>query len=393
MQMGTGKTKVALDLVKYNNVNLLIYVCPFSTKENIEKEFEKWSINCEYLIVGYESLQSSDKTYLNTLNKLQQNEKSKNFIIADESIFIKNEKTIRFQRLEKLRALCDYALILNGTPLTKNEWDLYNQMHFLSPKIIGMSRQEFLNTFFKEIIYKKSNQNIKSFYKFSEVNAEYLYSLIEPYIFQANLDFEKEEKEQKIFCYNNNLLEMEEAKNHFLNEYAEKLESISIINMLTKLQYLSAVNISKIKKTQEYIKGKRVIVFCNYLKEIELLTENLDCFIITGSTKERQFIIEEFKKHNLPLIMTLGVGSYSLNLQFCNEIVYSSLSFDYAKMEQSKFRIKRLGQEDNIKYTYFLTDCGINRIIQENLKNKKGLSELVKEKIQKGEIEKWVKNI
>ena len=89
--------------------------------------------------------------------------------------------------------------------------------------------------------------------------------------------------------------------------------------------------------------------------------------------------------------MTYGIGSYSLNLQFCNEIVYSSINFDYAKLEQSKFRIKRIGQERNIKYTYFLTDLGINKLILENIDRKCTLENLIKEKI-KGGIE-WLKDI
>jgi hypothetical protein len=90
--------------------------------------------------------------------------------------------------------------------------------------------------------------------------------------------------------------------------------------------------------------------------------------------------------------MTLGVGSYSLNLQFCNEIVYSSISFDYGKLEQSKYRIKRIGQEKEIKYTYFLTDLGINKLMLENLSRKQTLGELVKEKIMEGGVE-WLKYI
>ena len=34
MQMGTGKTRIALDLVKYNHVDLLVYVAPFFIKQH-----------------------------------------------------------------------------------------------------------------------------------------------------------------------------------------------------------------------------------------------------------------------------------------------------------------------------------------------------------------------
>ena len=35
MQMGTGKTRVAIELVDYNKCDLLLYVAPFSTLKNI----------------------------------------------------------------------------------------------------------------------------------------------------------------------------------------------------------------------------------------------------------------------------------------------------------------------------------------------------------------------
>ena len=88
-------------------------------------------------------------------------------------------------------------------------------------------------------------------------------------------------------------------------------------------------------------------------------------------------VLEQFKNDKKPLLLTLGVGSYSLNLQFCNEIVYSSISFDYAKIEQSKYRIKRTGQQRDIEYYYILSDLGINKMIFENLDKKEALSTII----------------
>ena len=143
-----------------------------------------------------------------------------------------------------------------------------------------------------------------------------------------------------------------------------------------------------------YIENKQVIVFCNYLEEIEYISSRIECFYIKGKVtlKNRKEIIEQFKNNKIPLLITYGTGSFSLNLQFCNEIVYSSINFDYSKIEQSKYRIKRIGQNKDIKYTYFLTDLGITHLILENLQKKQNLSELIKEKIEKGD-KKWLKDI
>lgn len=388
MECGTGKTKVAIELIDYNNCDLLLYVAPFSTLKNIEAELVKWEIKTSYKLIGYETISSSDAKYLNLLKEL---ENKKVFVVADESIFIKNEETKRFKRLLNIRSKCEYALILNGTPITKNEWDLYNQMYFLSPLIINMNREQFLNTFFKKITYKKRGEREKSFYKFSEVNAKQLHKMIEPYIFKCDLEFEKNESNNYIYVPYKNESDYYVKKEEKLKEYMQKGSSEIIINLLTSLTVISASYSYKNDELINYIKNKQIIVFCSFLSEIEYIEDKVDCYVITGSTKKRDEIIEKFKNDSKPLIMTFGVGSYSLNLQFCNEIVYSSLTFDYAKIEQSKYRIKRIGQDKDIKYTYFLTDLGINKLILENLKRKMTLENLIKEKMEGGC--EWLKYI
>ena len=387
--MGTGKTRIAIELVDYNKCDLLVYVAPFSTLKNIENEFIKWGLQTPYKLIGYETISSSDRQYLELLNQL---DNKKVFIVADESIFIKNEETKRFRRLLNIRKKCEYALILNGTPLTKNEWDLYNQMEFLSPLIMKMSRQEFLNIFFKKITYKKKGHKENTFYKFSEVNAELLYKMIEPYIFKCDLDFDKKEVVDYHYVTYENDDAYYQEKEKKLNEYIENRKSETIVNMLTQLNVIASNYKTKNDKLIDYIKNKQIIVFCGFIKEIEYISNKINCYVITGNTKKRNEIIESFKNDNKPLLMTYGVGSYSLNLQFCNEIVYSSINFDFAKMEQSKYRIKRIGQEKDIKYTYFLTDLGINKLILENIKKKCTLDNLIKEKMMKGDIE-WLKSI
>lgn len=388
MKMGTGKTKVAIELIDYNKCDLLVYVAPFSTLKNIENEFIKWNLKTPYKLIGYETISSSDRQYLELLNQLKN---KKVFIVADESIFIKNEETKRFKRLLEIRKHCEYALILNGTPLTKNEWDLYNQMEFLSPLILKMNREQFLNTFFKKITYRKKGHKENTFYKFSKVNAELLYKMVEPYIFKCELDFYKDEiSDYHYVIYENDDYYIEKEKR--LNEYIEKGTSNVIINMLTSLNVIASNYDKKNDEVIKYIKDKQVIVFCNYLDEIDYISSKLDCYVITGNIKNRNEIIKKFKNDNKPLLMTYGVGSYSLNLQFCNEIVYSSINFDYAKLEQSKYRIKRIGQEQDIKYTYFLTDLGITKLILENINKKMTLENLVKEKMMEGDL-KWLKSI
>lgn len=189
MKQGTGKTRVAIELIKSTDCDFVLFLCPFSTKDNLKAEIDKWGLERPFEIVGYETISSSDKTFLRLLNLKEQYKNI--FIVADESVFIKNSDSKRFERILKLRDISEYRLILNGTPITKDEWDIYNQMEFLSPLIIKMSRLEFLQTFFKKIRYKRKGENPREFYTLSEVNIDYLHKLIEPFIFEADLVFDK----------------------------------------------------------------------------------------------------------------------------------------------------------------------------------------------------------
>lgn len=386
MRQGTGKTRVTLELVNYNQPDYLLYIAPVSTIENARAEIERWGCCCPYDLIGYETIASSDTQYVDLHDKVEKLKKDgkKTFIIADESIFIKNGKSKRTFRAKELRRFFDYALILNGTPLTRNEWDLFNQMDFLSNKILNMNYREFIKMFFVE--HEHNGQQYHTFY---EPNRPALVKLCSPYVYEADLDFEKNEKQtiQKVSC---DMTEYADVKRHMFQKF-NLCEIDSLLVLFAELQRIVACMPEKNSAVAEYINGRQCVCFCNYRDEVEQIQGLCECYVITGETtlKRRKEIIKKFQEDgNRPLLIMLGCGSFGLNLQFCNEIVYSSINFDYAKMEQSQYRIKRIGQESDITYTYILADTGINRMMFSNLDKKESLLEIVKNLMREAKNEK-----
>lgn len=379
MRQGTGKTRTALEIVNYNQPDYLLYIAPVSTIENARAEIEKWGYCCPYDIIGYETIASSNEKYVKLHDKVEKLKKDgkRTFIIADESIFIKNGKSKRTFRAKELRRFFDYALILNGTPLTRNEWDLFNQMDFLSNKILNMNYREFIKMFFVE--HEHNGQRYHTFY---EPNRPALVKLCAPYVYEADFDFNKNEKQviQKVSC---DVAEYEDVKRRVFQKF-NLYEIDSLLVLFAELQRVAACMSEKNSAVAEYISGRQCICFCNYRDEVEQIQGLCECYVITGETtlKKRKEFIEDFKKHNRPLLIMMGCGSYGLNLQFCNEIVYSSVNFDYAKMEQSQYRIKRMGQESDISYRYILADTGINRMMLQNLDKKENLLDIIKNLIR-----------
>ena len=380
MEQGTGKTRVAIELAQLTDSDYVLFLCPFSTKNNLTTEIEKWQLSIDYEVMAYETISSSDRQYLELLDRIKS--KNKLFVIADESIFIKNEETKRLRRVMSLAENSEYRLILNGTPVTKNEWDIYNQMEFLSPKIINMSRIEFMNTFFTKVRYKKKFERPREFYKLSKVNVDYLHKLIEPFIFRVNMAFDKgiTKREHMIEASDETASKYLELKEKLLNQLVDEEH---ILDTLSFMRFVTFTDKDRCRRIADMINGQ-IIVFCSYLKEVELIAANTDCYVITGaaSQDERLNILGAFKRDNKPLLMTYGVGAYGLNLQFCHRMAFSSLTFDYGKIEQAQARIKRIGQVNDIEYTYFTSDLGIYDLIEQNIENKTNLSELMVSKVK-----------
>ena len=160
MEPGTGKTRIAVELVNdIPDVDYVLWIGPYQTihrPEGIKTEIARWGgFSCQQIdYIGIESLQSSDRIYLELRRKLERAKNS--FIIVDESLKIKNADAKRTKRLIDFGALSTYRLILNGTPLSRNLLDLWSQMQFLSPKILSINMSEFKNTFFEYTRVTKS---------------------------------------------------------------------------------------------------------------------------------------------------------------------------------------------------------------------------------------------
>lgn len=381
MEMGTGKTKVALDLIKSKEkkIDYILWICPFSIKNEIENERLKWHPELSIDIVGCESIGSSDRIYLELFSKVY---KSKSFIVVDESLKIKNKDAKRTQRILKMGEYAQYKLILNGTPLSKNVLDLYTQMQFLSPKILKMSYNQFKNTYCEYYIRGKLRGLVKKQY-----NIEHLVSLIKPYIFDCELEIESK-KEYINFDYQ--LMDVQEYQRAKMEMLNWDFETINFFTLTTRLQQIYVRSKTELlERVIKSINGK-TIVFVKYLESIPS-----DALSITGdkSMAEREKAINDFKAGETVLYITYGCGSFGLNLQFCKNIIFAEHCFDYSQRIQAEARIYRIGQEDNVKYYNLWCNTGLERLIKASLDKKSNLLDEVKKEIDKFGVETWLKNI
>lgn len=394
MEMGTGKTKVALDLInsKLHKIDYILWICPCSLKNEIEAERLKWYPNLTFDVVGCESIGSSDRIYLEVLNKIS--ESSHAFVVVDESLKIKNLWAKRTQRILEIGKKSEYRLILNGTPVSRNILDLWTQMNFLSPKILEMNYSEFKNTYCE--FYQKGKLKGKVI---RECNIPHLISKIEPYIFDCKLDIQTRKNYHTYTYQLNNYSDYEKYKEQIFWEHYNSLEGdLNFYAFTAALQkwYCDYKNSDKYNVLQNILNkvNDKTIVFVRYLSSIPN-----GAISITGadSPKERSAKIESFKHGDSNcLYITYGCGAYGLNLQFCKNIIFTEHTWDYAMREQAEARIYRMGQGSEVNYYDLVcAEVGLENLIFKCVYNKAGLLNTIKSEIakRKGGIKEWVKSI
>lgn len=378
MAMGTGKTKVALDLIasKAHKVDYILWICPYSLKNEIETERLKWHPELQIEVVGCESIGSSDRIYMELYNKVKDDPA---FIVVDESLKIKNRNAKRTGRIITLGGFAKYKLILNGTPISKNYCDLWAQMEFLSPKILTMTYSEFYNTYCEYYTRGKMKGKIRRF-----VNIPHLIDRISPYVFDAELDLDTEAHRQTVL-YSTSILEYCDYRDQLIEEYYnEEKDDLNFNAFAMQLQRWYTQHSDRQQAIADLIReiDDTVIIFVRFLASIPDGANK-----ITGSENntERRRILADFKAGKFKVLyITYGCGAYGLNLQFCHHMIFAEQIWDYAAREQAEARIYRIGQGSDVYYYNMICDeVGLEELMLKCIRRKSGMLDTVKAEIQK----------
>jgi SNF2 family DNA or RNA helicase len=294
----------------------------------------------------------------------------------DESLKIKNSEAKRTSRILELAKVSEYRLILNGTPLSRNLLDLYSQIEFLSPKIFKMSMAEFKNNFCEYIKITHHSSGFGRSYSREFIkkyhNIDYLYSLIEPFIFESKLSLSIG---QQHFDLNYNLseeelIEHDNLKRKYLdNEILQAMNNNIFLEITQKMQHnysLSPEKFQVVDKLLAESDKSKVLIYAKYINTQEKL-----------------------KKHYKDIrIMSIQKHAYGLNLQDFNIIIFWDKTWDYAQREQTERRIFRTGQKSECIYYDLTGNCGLEKMINENIIKKRNLLDIFSEKTIKEVIEK-----
>lgn len=415
MEMGTGKTRTAIELVRLRarKVDRAVWCCPVSLKETVRREILKHTDTAPeeicvfgdrtdertvpkgalWYVVGLESVSQSDRVAL-ALRSLVTKD---SFVIVDESSHIKGHRAIRTQRLIAFCEGCRYRMILTGTPLTQGVPDLFSQMYFLSPKILGY----------------------RSWYAFAEEHIEWdrrirgrvagvrgteaLAARMAPYVYQVTKG-ECLSLPEKLYHHRYVELSEEQAAAYRLakEETAEAVEAMAeddwgelpLFRLFGALQTIvcgfwrrtsrwwdrrAAHEVveetfphRRLDALREIVadipEGEKVVVWAKYrfcLRQIvEALAgdhgpEAVAQFHGGISPAAREAELEKFRAGARFLVATQSCGGYGLTLNEAHHAVFYADGFKYSERLQAEDRCHRIGQAHPVTYVTIASDAGI----------------------------------
>jgi SNF2 family DNA or RNA helicase len=372
MEPGTGKTRSAFEIIKSIPGNpYILWLTPFLTKQNLQAELTKWGgLDCE--IIGIETISSSDRTYLQLFRKLEVAWNS--VVIVDESLKIKNWDAKRTRRIIELGKIAEYRLVLNGTPISRNLLDAWAQFEFLSPKILNMGQAEYKNTFCEYTRITKrfgGNKTYTKEYINKYHNVDYLYSLIQPYVFECDLSLEigKQYIDIDFKIEAAIMKEYQMLKEKYLdNEKLQMMNNNIFLELTMKMQHLYTNAEQKFEILDRFIKEnnpQKILIYRKYLDA------------------------EEAIKKRYPNIRVLSIQSeaFGLNLQAYDTIIMWDKVWDYALVKQMEHRIWRTGQTNVCRFINLNGNVGLEQLIINNINKKQNLLDYFKTKALKEAIE------
>lgn len=378
--MGLGKTVTVLSLLQHiyeqNNNSRFLIVVPTSLVENWRAERDKFVPNMPvYAQYGPSRKQSSQElptgmiiTSYNTLrNDIELMQQINwDYIALDESHAIKNPTSQIAKAIRTLQAT--HRLAISGTPIENNTTELWSQMHFANPGLLG-GYQAFTQAY--------SNP--------TEVEQEELKALIKPFILRRTKQSVAKDLPKKTILTQQCVMSDEQAslyeavKEHLQEEVRQELSE----NAGTNKIFLALLRLRQIANHPRLVSNKyqassgkfealfdkiheaiaeehKILIFSSFTKILDLIEEEMGDYLtlrLDGSTRNRQELVKEFQtnKHVNAFLISLKAGGVGLTLTAADYVFIVDPWWNPQAEMQAIDRAHRIGQENPVFVYKFIT--------------------------------------
>lgn len=299
------------------------------------------------------------------------------YIILDESQVIKNPASKTARVIFRLKS--EHRVTLSGTPIENSLSDLWSQMHFLNPGLLG--EHAFFKRFFATPIQKHDDR----------AKQEKLQQLIRPFILRrTKREVEKELPElsqEYIYCEMTPQQEQvyQQEKTRIRNFILDNIEkqgpaksAIIVLRALTRLRQMASHPVLTDKEYQagsgkfdEVVRnietliaeGHKVLVFSSFVKHLRIFTDYFDTqkigySLLTGSTRDRAAAIRSFEEEEQQrniFFISLKAGGTGLNLTSAEYVFLLDPWWNPQAELQAISRAHRIGQTHPVMAYRFIT--------------------------------------
>jgi SNF2 family DNA or RNA helicase len=389
--MGLGKTVQTLALLAYEKEEnpgfASLLVMPTSLIYNWELEARKFAPDLNILVYsgtqrnkdpwkfrGYDVVLTSYGIVRMDIDQLS--EFYFNYIILDESQAIKNPNSNIATAVNKLKS--KRRLILTGTPVENGTMDLWSQMNFVNPGLLGNQL-----IFKKQFLHPIEKQHDKE-------KASRLHAMIKPFILRRLKSQVAKDLPEKItnIKYSDMTAEQEKVYEEVKSYYREKIigelagtgrgsQQFTLLRGLTQLRQIA--NHPKLVR-EDYTgeSGKleditymlretisenhKVLVFSQFVRHLSIVREFLDrenipYAYLDGATRDRQAQVEKFQTDDTckVFLISLKAGGVGLNLTKAEYVFLLDPWWNPAVEAQAIDRAHRIGQENKVIIYKFIS--------------------------------------
>jgi SNF2 family DNA or RNA helicase len=314
--------------------------------------------------------------------------------VLDESQTVKNPESQAYQSIMQLK--CRHRLALTGTPLENSLSDLWSQVNFINPGLLG-SLSSFKRYYVSPIEKKLDGETsvklkkIISPFMLRRTKQQVLQDL--PDLVEQTILCEMTDSQQKIY---------EAEKSRTRNSILEIMEqgifeksTVMVLQSLTRLRQIACTPYliedgydGGSGKTDEVIRalqnviGQRhkVLVFSSFVQHLNHIARNLDALgigysMLTGSTDNREDAVRKFEGDNVPVfLISIKAGGTGLNLTQADYVFIIDPWWNPAVEEQAIARAHRMGQKNSVMAYRFISKGTVEEKIQRFQRKKNDLA-------------------
>ncbi|HEY1023029.1 MAG TPA: DEAD/DEAH box helicase, partial [Flavisolibacter sp.] len=383
--MGLGKTVQVIALVlllkEQGYAGTHLVVAPTSLLFNWREELRRFAPSLQVLLLHgadrnkdwknfgqYDVVITSYGTLLSDINYLRHF--NFGYVFLDESQQVKNISSQRYHAVRLLKS--KNRLAITGTPVENNTMDLYAQVSFVAPGLLG-NKQYFRD------VYSIPIDKFEDRRRAAELQRK-----VSPFILRRTKEEVAQElpdkTEQVLYCpmgeAQRSVYEVYEAE---LRDYLEGRmkdeilrSAIHVLRGLTQLRqicndprllktdHLQAQGSAKLEALMEQVDSKsgqhKLLVFSQFVSMLDLVRDELEksgigFVMLTGATRNREEVVERFQ--NDPAVrvflLSLKAGGTGLNLTAASYVYLLDPWWNPAVEAQAIDRAYRIGQHKNVQ--------------------------------------------